>query len=104
MTETAPSPAPRPRRVRRLAAARLAALVLMSSGLAGCGSWFEPDVPAGRVSAEDVAYPNINEAPDRPSQLLTKEQQDAKEKEMQALGAQHVSTVKQVIETQDRRQ
>lgn len=91
-------------RRRRAGLARVAALALAAVALAACSNWFPGERPEGRVSAADVEYPNINEAPDRPSDLLTPEQRAEKEQEMQQVGAEHVTTTQQTIETVNRRQ
>lgn len=86
---------------RRLpAGAAAVALALLASG---CSGWF-PDRPEGRVSADQVEYPNINNAPDRPSELKSPQQQQAMEQELQNLGADHVKTAQKKIDTQNRRQ
>lgn len=80
-----------------------AAAMALGLVLSGCSGWF-PDRPEGRVSADEVPYPNINNAPDRPSELKSVNQQQAMEQELQNLGAEHVKTAQKKIETQNRRQ
>lgn len=86
-------------------AGRLTGIALLATALAACsGGWFGSDLPEGTVPASDVAYPNINNAPDRPSDLKTEEEQAAMEQEMEELSEERVTSTERRIETQNRRQ
>ncbi|ESR23308.1 hypothetical protein [Lutibaculum baratangense] len=89
----------------------IAAAVVAVAGLAvaACGQLpdpkrFAPVTPANVLVSQDVDYPNINNAPDRPSKLKAPEEQRALEEELRRRGANHVRSTQRVIETTNRRQ
>ena len=87
---------------------RLMLLAAASLGVAGCASpasfLWGPEVPESRhPGVTEETYPNINEAPDRPSEIKSTAHQRQIEMQLRQLGKDHVDGATTAIETTGRR-